>query len=477
MVTMILVIIYMITAMLFGVLMMKRNTTAARYFVSRKEFGVILIVPYIFSEMISGGGTIGIAQTGYTTGISSVWVNWGMVLGIIVFLYLASDFYYIVGHKMNCLTVPEAIEFRFDRRCRLLVMAMLCLSFLIMFASNSKAIALVVEAFTGVDWKIWSFAFGLMFIVVAITGGQKGVVFTNLLHSAVMLFGLGTACIVGLKYAGGIDVLQAELPESYFNLAYPSASKAVAQCASSCCSFIISSPLTAMVFGGKNRKAVKTGFWISAVIMFCFALAPALIGITAKYLLPETAETASVIYRMPSEVSWVLGVIVVMGIVAALFSSSPAVLLLSSTMITNDLISLFKPCMTDKEKLTVSRILIAVLGFVCTLLGMNVQSHLSQLSGAFQIRAIAGVVVLIGIYWGRVDANAAFWSMLVGGLVSAVWHFANLASSTGISAFWMALIAGMPILLILTGLNRKGSAPGYVLWRQAYCEAAEEHLI
>ena len=45
-----------------------------------------MVVPYIFSEMISGGGTIGIAQTGYTTGLSAVWTNWGMVFGIIVFL-------------------------------------------------------------------------------------------------------------------------------------------------------------------------------------------------------------------------------------------------------------------------------------------------------------------------------------------------------------------------------------------------------
>ena len=477
MTTMILVIIYMLIAMGFGIFMMKKNTTAAQYFVSKKEFGVLLIVPYIFSEMISGGGTIGIAQTGYTTGLSAVWTNWGMVFGIIVFLYLASNFYYVVGTKMHCMTVPEVIEFRFDRKCRLLVMAMLCLSFLIMFASNSKAIAVVVETFTGVRWQIWSFIFGLLFIIVAITGGQKGVVFTNLLHSFVMLFGLGLACVICLKYVGGIDVLKTTLPASQLDLTYPSMSKAVAQCASSCCSFIISSPLVAMVLGAKNRSVMKKGFWISAVIMFCFALFPAMIGICAKFVFPEVAETASVIYLMPSEVSWILSVAVVMGIVAALFSSSPAVLLLSSTMITNDLVKPFKPDMTDKQQITVSRIITAALGITCTLLGMNVQSHLAQMSGAFQIRAIAGIVVLVGIYWGRVDSRAAFWSMLCGGIVSAIWHFASLSGPTGISAFWMALIVGVPILLILTLFNRSGDTEGYTLWRKAYAEAKAEHLI
>lgn len=477
MVTMILVIIYMLIAIGFGIFMMKKNTTAAQYFVSKKEFGVLLVVPYIFSEMISGGGTIGIAQTGYTTGLSAVWTNWGMVFGIIVFLYLASNFYYVVGAKMHCMTVPEVIEFRFDRRCRILVMAMLCLSFLIMFASNSKAIAVVIEAFTGVRWQIWSFVFGLLFIIVAITGGQKGVVFTNLLHSFIMLFGLGLAAAVCLKYTGGIDVLKIGLPASQFDLTYPSASKAIAQCASSCCSFIISSPLVAMVLGSKNRSVVKKGFWISAIIMFCFALFPATIGICARYFFPEVAETASIIYLMPSEVSWILSVIVVMGIVAALFSSSPAVLLLSSTMITNDLIKPFKPDMTDKQQITISRIITAMLGIICTLLGMNVQSHLAQMSGAFQIRAIAGIVVLVGIYWGRVDSRAAFWSMLCGGIVSAIWHFASLAGPTGISAFWMALIVGVPILLVLTLLNRNGDAKGYTLWRNAYKEAKAENLI
>lgn len=477
MTTMILVIVYMLTAMAFGIYMINRNTTAVKYFVSKKEFGVMLIVPYVFSEMISGGGTIGIAQTGYSTGISAVWTNWGMVFGVIVFLYAASKFYYVVGHKMNCLTVPEVIEFRFDRKCRILVMAMLCLSFLIMFASNSKAIAVVVEAFTGVRWEIWSFCFGIMFIIVAITGGQKGVVFTNLLHSFVMFFGLGIACIFCLKYIGGIDVLANGISSNYLNPFFPSASTAIAQCASSCCSFIISSPLVAMVFGAKDRSTQAKGFWIAAIVMFIFALFPAFIGIMAKYALPDVTETVSVIYRLPAEVSWVLGVVVVMGIVAALFSSSPAVLLLSSTMITNDLIKPLRPNMTDKQQIAVSRIITATLGIICTLLGMGVQSHLSQMSGAFQIRAIAGIVVLVGIYWGRVDSRAAFWSMLAGGLVSAYWHFAGLVSTTGISAFWVALIVGVPILLILTLLNRNGDAEGYKLWRKAYNEAKAENLI
>lgn len=37
MVTMILVIIYMLIAMGFGIFMMKKNTTAAQYFVSKKS--------------------------------------------------------------------------------------------------------------------------------------------------------------------------------------------------------------------------------------------------------------------------------------------------------------------------------------------------------------------------------------------------------------------------------------------------------
>jgi solute:Na+ symporter, SSS family len=476
MLTMISVVIYMLISMGFGIFMMKRNTTAAEYFISKKEFGVFLIVPYIFSEMISGGGTIGVAQSGYITGISSVWVNWGMVLGIIVFFYLASDFYYTVGCKMNCLTVPEIIEFRYDRKCRILVMSILCISFLIMFASNSKAIAVVVEAFTGISWKIWSFVFGIMFIFVAITGGQKGVVFTNLLHSFIMLFGLGTACIISLKYVGGIDLMKSTLPQHYFDFTYPSISTVIAQCTSSCCSFIISSPLVAMVLGAKNKSAVKKGFWFSAIIMFCFALFPALIGITAKYLLPGLVQTASVIYILPSTISYVLGVVVVMSIVAALFSSSPAVLLLSSTMITNDLLKLFKPNMTDKEQIIISKIVTTVLGLTCTLLGMNIQSHLAQLSGAFQIRAIAGVVVLAGIYWGRVNSNAAFWSMLMGGIVSALWHFTSMVDTTGISAFWAALVIGMPILFVLTLINRDGDSKGYILWRKAYHESISEKL-
>lgn len=477
MITVILVSAYMLLTAAFGVFIAKRNTSAAKFFVAKKNFGWALIATYIFSEMISGGGTIGIAQTSYTTGVSAVWTNWGMVFGTLVFLYVVTDFYYVVGNKMNLITCPEVIEFRFDRKCRVLVMAMLSMAYLIMFASNSKAIAVVVEAFTGISWKLWALLFGGLFIFFAITGGQQGVVYTNLVHSFVMLFGLGTAAIICLKYVGGIDVLSSSLPETYFDFAYPTASKAIAACASSCCSYIISPPLIAMVLGGKNKKAVKKGFWASAIIMFLFALFPAVIGICARFANPSITETASVIYVFPAQISWILGVVVTMAIVAALFSSSPAVLHLSSVMITNDLIKLIKPNMSDREQIRVTRIVIAILGIVCTLLGMNVQSHLKQMSGAYQIRAITGVVVLLSIFWGRIDSRAAFWSMLIGGIASAAWHFADLVTVTGVSPFWIALIFGIPVLLVLTYLNKTNTSEGFQKWKKLYSEAKEEHMI
>lgn len=465
---------YLLICVFIGTRLSSSSNNAAKFFVTKKELGVICIIPYIFSEMISGGGTIGIAQSGFLIGLSSVWVNWGMVLGIVIMLYLTGDFYYTMGTKLNCITVPEVFEYRFDRRCRVLLSVILCLSYLIMVASNSKAIAVIVESMTGIRWEILSFLFSAIFIIVACVGGQKGVIYTNIIHSFVMYFSLGVACVLTVHYVGGLQVMKNSLDSTYFRLDQPNLSTCFARCTSSIFSFLISSPLVAMIFGAKDRKTIQSGFWISSILMAVFALFPALIGMAGKVNMPD-AVSGSILYTMPEGISFLLSVVVVMGVVAALFSSSPAVLMLCSTMLINDIVKLGKPGMTDREQIRLSRIFTAVLGLGCTLAGMNVSTFLAQQSGAFQIRAIAGLVAALSIYWGRIDSRAAFWSMALGGGISAYWHLADMASSTGISALWCALIVGIPVLLILTLLNRKGDAKGYTNWRAAYAEMKAEH--
>jgi SSS family solute:Na+ symporter len=93
------------------------------------------------------------------------------------------------------------------------------------------------------------------------------------------------------------------------------------------------------------------------------------------------------------------------------------------------------------------------------------ESILYQMLGAFQIRAVAGVVLVAALMWPRVTGNAAFWAIIIGGVVALCWHVAG--NPFGWAPMWPSLIASMPVLGIMTLLSSEKVSPGYLRYQVA----------
>jgi len=120
-----------------------------------------------------------------------------------------------------------------------------------------------------------------------------------------------------------------------------------------------------------------------------------------------------------------------------------------------------------------AKIFAITLGLIATYFGMQSTSILAQMAGAFQIRAVAGVVLLVAIFWPRVDSRAAFWSMLLGGIVAAGWHFAGNPYCTSL---YPSQVVGVSILVILTLMAKKPIADGHEKYVLALEELTKEGL-
>ena len=72
-------------------------------------------------------------------------------------------------------------------------------------------------------------------------------------------------------------------------------------------------------------------------------------------------------------------------------------------------------------------------------------------------------MLIVGAYWKKVDKTSAFWSMLIGGIVAAVWHFAG--QPFGIVPFWPGCGVGLVLLIILTLCNGKKASDDYARYK------------
>lgn len=118
----------------------KGDNSIQHFFVAKKHLGIGLTVALMFGEMVAGSSTVGNAASAFKMGLSSVWTNWGMVLGVLVFVFCTAKFYRRAGH-FGVMSVPEAFAFRFDKRVRLVVLVIIMFVYGIIFSQQPIAAA------------------------------------------------------------------------------------------------------------------------------------------------------------------------------------------------------------------------------------------------------------------------------------------------------------------------------------------------
>ena len=285
----------------------------------------------------------------------------------------------------------------------------------------------------------------------------------TVVHSSILYIGCVVVGILAWNHVGSLDIVRETLGGSYLSVTQPSVSSVIGNAAGGLFAFILSTSLVANIYSAKSKKTANAGVLAAAILVIIFAFFPALIGIFGKIMYPD-AEAGTIFYTVADTFGPAIGALASMAIIAAVFSTAPAFLLTLSTTLTRDFyLAVLNKNATDKQQLRFSKWAIVGIGVIATFLGIYANSILTQVNGAFQIRAVAGMVLVIAAYWKKVDKNSAFWSMLIGGIVAAVWHFAG--QPFGIVPFWPGCGTGLVILVVMTALNGKKVSDDYARYK------------
>lgn len=465
--------IYLMGTTVIGILMKKRSKSVQQFFVAKKNLGVLLIIPLLFGEHAAGGSTVGNAAGGYNFGISSTWY----VLGISFSCFLLSSpvlkFFRAMGNQ-NKITIPAIIEARFDRKTRIVLMAITLLVTCILFGLQPIAAAGILAPIFNVNVATMAWIVSIIFIIVTVNGGLKGIAWMNLVHSSIMYLSISIVTFFSIKNLGGISTIAATLPITYFSFLQPDFITILGWFAGSALSMLVSAPNVGIALGARTMEGARKGFIIGGIILIPYAILTSMIGISAKIALPNINPN-SCLYAMGDYLGPAYSSLISVGIVAAVFSTAPAILLAISTTITKDFYYLINKDASEDQQMFVAKASIIILGIITTFLGLQAKSILHQVLGAMQIRAVAGFIVIMSILWKRFDSNAAFWSMLFGGATAAFWHFAG--SPFNIVPLWPSLAVCIVIMIPLTLLSKKPVADGYIYVQKCIEELLENERL
>ena len=457
MITFAIVCTYLLATLAVGAIMKRRSgkdSNIRQFFIADGKMSLFAVTAMLFGDLIAASTTTGTAGTGYSTGVAALWGIWGSSVGCLVFSIFFCKFFFKI-RETGAMTGPEAFGLRFNQPIRYLVLIFTLIPLLIIFSTQITAASMYLSSMLGIDETLSVAIVFVLFLAMALFG-ITGVAEMNKIHAFVIFFGLSFTAIVCVNYVGGASVIIDTLPSSYFNLFANGVPTALAQFIGGALGFSISTTSIAIAFCSKSEKIAHQSHAIVAVVSALFALAPTAIGLCAAVsfsgIRPDTA-----LYEMSSLVDpWLAG-IAVMAVFAAIFSTGPWFLISATQLIVKEL---YLPMaekrgkvISDRKQMLVSRFAIVVI-LVCAVAasGTNV-SLLNSLMSAAQIKAIAVVLLLFGLYWKRTTNRAGFFGLMIGGTLSTIWYVCG--NPFGVQPLWIGLVVGSAIIIIGSFIGSK----------------------
>ncbi len=436
------------------------------FYTASRSMSTVVVAALLFSEIVAGSGTIGNAANAFTGGLSNaIWANWGMAIGCVLVVLTVSKFYRAMSEKYGAMTIPEAYSVMFGPRVRTLMMFIVALVYVILYSSQASAAATILGPLTNIDERTMTWIITGLFIGIAILGGMFGASWMSVLHATVMFLGLLFVAVASVKSVGGISQLKQSVPDGYFNIVGDKPMNTLASALGTAISFLASSNVTSALFSAKSEKSANRGILLAGAAVVLLALMPALIGMCAKIVMPGISPSTA-LFNMANSLGTIYSGVLSMAIIAAIWSTGPTLLLVVSATMTKDFyVTKVNPKASEKKQLRFSFFVICIAGVLGTWFGMNAGSILDNMLGAFQIRSIVGIVLLMALVWPRVDERAAFWSMLGGGATAAVWFF--VGNPLGIAALWPGSAVCLAILIPLTLMSKPRISEGYKKYSDA----------
>ena len=188
------------------------------YFLAGRDVGWLAIGASLFASNIGSEHLVGLAGTGAASGLAVGHFEWLAAFILLLLGWLFVPFYL----RSGVYTMPEFLERRYNSASRAYFTWVSIVGYVLTKISVTLfAGGVVMKAVTGFDF--WTSAAILVVItgLYTIFGGLRAVIYTEVMQTAVLIFGSLTLTIVGLNAVGGWSGLEARLPADYFSMWKP----------------------------------------------------------------------------------------------------------------------------------------------------------------------------------------------------------------------------------------------------------------
>src|SRR5437867_4457385 len=437
---------------------LREKNVSSDYFLASRDVAWFAVGASLFASNIGSEHLVGLAGTGAGSGLAVGHFEWLACLILMLLGWLFVPYYL----KSGVYTMPEFLEKRYNSAARTYFTWVSVIGYVLTKISVTLyAGGVVIRAVTG--WDFYTAAFVLIVVtgLYTIFGGQRAVVYTEVLQAMVRILGSITLMAIGLSRVGGISALESKVPAGFFSMwkstnhpDFPWTGIIFGAAILGIWYWCTDQHIVQRVLAAKNIKEARTGTifagYLKILPVFIFVLP----GIVALALFPELRSNADSAY--PTLVTRLLpdGIkgLVLAGMLAALMSSLASAFNACSTLLTWDVYKKMRPAATEAQLVKVGRISAGVmvgLGLVWIPFMKYISSQIYIYLQSVQayIAPPIAACFLLGLFYRRLNGSGAIASLITGlvlGLLRLILELTNKASGGGLTPgtlwHWIATI-------------------------------------
>lgn len=459
---MITMIAYMAVVIIIGIAFAKRaNKNTDSYFLGGRTLGPWVTAMSAEASDMSGWLLMGLPGVAYWCGISdAAWTAIGLALGTYVNWLITSKRLRRYSEKANAITLPEFFSNRFHEKNKIImtVAALFILIFFTVYAASCLVTCgKLFSTLFGFDYVPMMIVGAVFVLVYTIIGGFLAESASDFMQAIVMVVALVVIVITGTVAAGGLDAVidnAKSIPGffDFFGIATPvTDANGVQQSVNgeplfgeagtygflsilSCLAWglgYFGMPQVLLRFMAiRSERELKSSRRIATVWCVISLIVAVFIGVIGRSLYPTVLTTAAesenvFILLATNLLPPVLAGLVMAGILAATISSSDSYLLIAASAFSKNIFQgLIHKKASDKQVLVISRITLLVITAIAIVIAIDENSVIFNIvSFAWAgFGATFGPLMLMSLFWKRINRWGAIAGMIGGGVMVFVWN-------------------------------------------------------
>lgn len=418
---------YLAVVATIGVYALRRTSSASDYVIGGRSLSAPVAALSAGASDMSGWLLLGLPGAVFVAGLGEAWIVVGLVCGAYANWRLVARRLRTLSARMKAVTLPQFFARRVAAGSKwpAAVATLLVLFFFSIYtAAGFVAGAKLFESTLGFDYGVALWTGVAVVLAYTALGGFLAVSWTDFFQALLMLTALVVVAVLAFAHAPSA-ANASELGAATTTMSLLAVVSALAWGLG----YFGQPHVLARFMAIDKPHSVPSARRINLVWMSVAGAAAVAIGLGGSaYFGGALADPETVFIELAAELlpSWLAGVVVA-GILAAVMSTVDSQLLVAATALIEDIARPVARAFRDRgdrTRLLASRATVATMAIGAGLIAMDPQSQvLALVAYAWAgLGASFGPAVLACLFWRRVTETGLTAGMLVGGVVTIVWH-------------------------------------------------------